>query len=152
MSYSSQAHLYANKYGTNADEKGKLYNAVIYGQSLRGSSSDSSNDTIINKAFDYAMSFRELSTEEKFRIQQAVRYGATLLIENNNTMADNQHEITDNTPMPFGKHKGKAMVNIPAQYLLWLYNEGCSHTGVKKYIIDNLDGLRKEAGLSKTKY
>ena len=67
-------------------------------------------------------------------------------------MADNQPEITDNTPMPFGKHQGKAMINVPAQYLLWLYNEGCSHPGVKKYIIDNLDGLRKEAGLSKTKY
>jgi len=148
MAYNSQAHLYSDKYGKNADEKSKIYSAVIYGQSLRGSTTESMADTILNKAFDYAMSFRELDTEERFRIQQAVRFGATLLTENNIPMADNQPEITDNTPMPFGKHKGKAMANIPAQYLLWLYNEGCSHLGVKKYIISNLEGLKKEAGVS----
>lgn len=48
--------------------------------------------------------------------------------------------------MPFGKYKGTAMANVPAKYLLWLYNEGCSHERVRKYIINNLDGLRKEAG------
>ncbi len=53
-------------------------------------------------------------------------------------------EITDYTPMPFGKFRGTAMVNVPAPYLLWLYNNGCDHTGVKKYIIENLDGLNQE--------
>lgn len=53
-------------------------------------------------------------------------------------------EFTDSTPMPFGKYIGKAMINVPAAYLLWLYNEGCSHAGVRKYIIDNLDILQKE--------
>ena len=53
-------------------------------------------------------------------------------------------EITDNTPMPFGKHMGTAMANVPAVYLIWLYNEGCSHEGVRKYIINNLDALNKE--------
>lgn len=48
--------------------------------------------------------------------------------------------------MPFGKYRGKAMVNIPAFYLLWLYNNGCDHEGVRKYINDNLDALNKEAG------
>ncbi len=47
--------------------------------------------------------------------------------------------------MPFGKHKGKAMCNIPAIYLLWLYNNDCHHDGVRKYIIANLEGLNKEA-------
>jgi uncharacterized protein (DUF3820 family) len=53
--------------------------------------------------------------------------------------------VTDATPIPFGKYKGKAMANVPAIYLLWLYDNGCSHEGVKRYIINNLDGLRKEA-------
>jgi uncharacterized protein (DUF3820 family) len=55
-------------------------------------------------------------------------------------------EFTDNTPMPFGRYQGKAMINVPAQYLLWLYNQGCNHEGVRKYIINNLDALNKEAG------
>ena len=46
--------------------------------------------------------------------------------------------------MPFGKFRGTAMVNVPAPYLLWLYNNGCDHAGVKKYIIENLDGLNQE--------
>lgn len=53
--------------------------------------------------------------------------------------------FTDNTPMPFGKHKGKAMVNVPAIYLLWLLDKGVDHAGVKHYILDNEEYLRKEA-------
>ncbi len=55
-------------------------------------------------------------------------------------------EITDNTPMPFGKYRGKPMIEIPAIYLLWLHDNSCDHAGVKKYIINNLEVLRKEAG------
>lgn len=57
-------------------------------------------------------------------------------------------EITDRTPIPFGKYaaKGTLMANIPAKYLLWLYNDGCSHAGVRQYILNNLEGLKKEAG------
>jgi uncharacterized protein (DUF3820 family) len=55
-------------------------------------------------------------------------------------------EIHDNSLMPFGKYIGKAMVDIPAKYLLWLFNEGCNHEGVRKYINENLDVLNKEAG------
>lgn len=29
-------------------------------------------------------------------------------------------KLTDNSPMPWGKHKGTAMANVPAHYLLWL--------------------------------
>lgn len=60
--------------------------------------------------------------------------------------------FTDNTPMPFGKHKGKAMVNVPAVYLIWLFNNSCTHTGVKQYIIDNLAALEKEAGKANPKH
>lgn len=50
--------------------------------------------------------------------------------------------------MPFGQHQGKPMANVPAQYLLYIYDKGwCSNWPmVSAYIQDNLDGLRKEAG------
>jgi uncharacterized protein (DUF3820 family) len=54
--------------------------------------------------------------------------------------------LTDSIPMPFGKYAGKPMIDVPAKYLLWLFNEGCSHDGVRKYLLDNLDALKKEAG------
>jgi hypothetical protein len=41
-------------------------------------------------------------------------------------MAKNTEEgkiMDDNSIMPFGKHKGEKMANVPAGYLLWLYNE-----------------------------
>jgi len=28
--------------------------------------------------------------------------------------------LSDTSPMPFGKHKGTNMANVPAAYLLWL--------------------------------
>lgn len=52
--------------------------------------------------------------------------------------------LTDQSPMPYGKHQGTAMANVPAQYLLWLYeNQKCTHE-VREYITDNLDALRLE--------
>ena len=55
--------------------------------------------------------------------------------------------FTDNTPMPFGKYQGKPLIEVPAQYLLWLFDQGCNHEAVRKYIIENLDALKKEAGI-----
>jgi uncharacterized protein (DUF3820 family) len=58
--------------------------------------------------------------------------------------------LTDKDPMPFGKHRGTKMANIPAAYLLWLFNAGCENEAVKKYIINNLDGLNAEISRSKS--
>lgn len=52
----------------------------------------------------------------------------------------------DSTLMTFGKFKGKKMIDVPAVYLLWLYDNGCDHPGVMQYIQDNLDVLNKQAG------
>lgn len=55
--------------------------------------------------------------------------------------------------MPFGQHKGKALANVPAPYLLYILDKGwCYDEGVKKYILDNLDALQKEAGKIPKKY
>ncbi|WP_426292027.1 putative quorum-sensing-regulated virulence factor [Dyadobacter endophyticus] len=53
-------------------------------------------------------------------------------------------KLTDNSPMPFGKYKGKAMANIPAPYLLYLHEQGCSDPAVKHYLVCNLDILNRE--------
>ena len=53
-------------------------------------------------------------------------------------------ELTDNSPMPFGKYKGTAMENVPADYLIWLHDNGKCNTEVKMYIVDNMDVLKKE--------
>lgn len=46
--------------------------------------------------------------------------------------------------MPEGKYKGVRMIDIPAQYLLWVYeNKRCSKS-VKAYVENNLDVLRQE--------
>lgn len=58
--------------------------------------------------------------------------------------------MNDNTLMPWGKYKGKKLANIPAQYFLWLLDKGIKDAGLKAYILDNLDGLRQEAGVKKS--
>lgn len=55
--------------------------------------------------------------------------------------------LDDKSPMPFGKYIGKTMANVPAKYLLYLYDQCCDHPGVKQYTIENLEGLKKEAGI-----
>jgi uncharacterized protein (DUF3820 family) len=52
--------------------------------------------------------------------------------------------LTDNSPMPFGKHKGEKMANVPAAYLMWLYDENKCNREVREYIEDNLDVLKEE--------
>ena len=51
---------------------------------------------------------------------------------------------TDNSPMPWGKYKGYKMANVPADYLIWLYENDRCDKHIKAYIEDNLDVLRFE--------
>jgi uncharacterized protein (DUF3820 family) len=64
--------------------------------------------------------------------------------------------MTDSCLMPFGKHSGTAMANVPASYLLWFWNQNKDDFEdgkfmvrdkyrVMTYIKDNLEDLRKEA-------
>lgn len=58
----------------------------------------------------------------------------------------NHIKYTDETPMPFGKYKGAALINVPASYLVWLYDNGyVKNLSLKDYIEDNMELLRKEA-------
>lgn len=56
-------------------------------------------------------------------------------------------KYNDNTVINFGAHKGKKLANVPASYLLWLYENNISHKPeLKAYIEDNMDALKKEGG------
>lgn len=59
--------------------------------------------------------------------------------------------LKDTDQMPFGIHKGKKMEDVPASYLMWLYDNNKCNGNVKEYIIDNLDVLRGEIKRSKQK-
>jgi uncharacterized protein (DUF3820 family) len=52
--------------------------------------------------------------------------------------------IDENYIMPFGKYKGEKMANIPAEYLVWLYENSKVYGYVKDYIKENLETLKLE--------
>jgi len=52
--------------------------------------------------------------------------------------------LTDESLMPFGLHKGSKMTNVPASYLMYLYDSGKCTKDVRDYIEDNLDVLKQE--------
>jgi uncharacterized protein (DUF3820 family) len=53
-------------------------------------------------------------------------------------------EFDDNTKIPFGKYQGTALGNVPAEYLIWLYDNGKLYGGLKKYVEDNMQSLNIE--------
>lgn len=56
-------------------------------------------------------------------------------------------ELSDLDPMPFGKHKGKPMQDVPAHYLHWLWVNGKqsdSQCPVADYIQRNISALQQE--------
>ena len=64
-------------------------------------------------------------------------------------------KLNDDSLMPFGKHKGTKMKDVPADYLLWFFEEKSSALSstlssqdetVLEYIDDNLEGVEEEAG------
>ena len=144
---------YLNSLGEmTQDQKERIYKAVLHGLSLVGLKRKPIGCPVLTEAFNFAQSFDNTIVEERFRLQQAVLHGYSIIdqniIQNIITMSQETtpKSFDDNSIMPFGKFKGKQMANIPAPYFLWLYNEGCSHTGVRLYIQENLEGLKQEAG------
>jgi uncharacterized protein (DUF3820 family) len=54
-------------------------------------------------------------------------------------------KLTDQSLMPYGKHKGDKMINVPDDYFIFLYlNDKCSPE-VKVYVDEHFDAhkLRK---------
>ena len=55
-----------------------------------------------------------------------------------------QKSFTDLDIMPFGKHKGKPMQDVPASYLAWLKEQGCNDARVRGYIDENWSAIIQE--------
>lgn len=55
--------------------------------------------------------------------------------------------LSDTDPMPFGKHKGEPMQDVPASYFHYLWHNGLredKQSNVAAYIRRNLNALRQE--------
>lgn len=52
--------------------------------------------------------------------------------------------LSDESLMPYGIHKGKKMANVPASYLIWLYDNNKCDKAIKWYIERNMDALQLE--------
>ncbi len=55
---------------------------------------------------------------------------------------------TDNTIMPFGKHRNSRLAEVPASYLLWCYKQKDmmkERPGLRAYIEEGMTWLESEA-------
>lgn len=50
----------------------------------------------------------------------------------------------DDSIMPFGQHKGKQMADVPASYLIYLYENRKVYGDLRIYIEDNMTVLREQ--------
>lgn len=59
-------------------------------------------------------------------------------------MAVKTQALTDESIMPFGMHKGKYLIEVPASWLLWYRDSatGLRNEALLEYVEDNLDVLR----------
>ena len=51
--------------------------------------------------------------------------------------------MDDNSKMPFGKHQGKPLSEVPDDYLFWLHKAGIhpKYGELAEYIDENIDGI-----------
>lgn len=59
--------------------------------------------------------------------------------------------MTDESLMPFGKYKGRAMVNVPAHYLLWCWENLNLRDPLRGYIESNMDVIKDQVKKSQQK-
>lgn len=58
------------------------------------------------------------------------------------------NKLTDESPMPFGIHKGEKMKDVPADYLLYLWNIGVwnqKDRPIHEYIRESMSALEMDA-------
>lgn len=50
--------------------------------------------------------------------------------------------MDDNSIMPYGKHRGEKLANVPAAYLIWMYDNKKLSPELKKYCEENIEVLK----------
>lgn len=58
-------------------------------------------------------------------------------------MEKQKQQMTDDSVMTFGKFAGRKLADVPDSYLLWLYENGKCNGGLRDYIEDNFDAIKK---------
>ena len=53
-------------------------------------------------------------------------------------------ELNDLSPMPFGKHKGEPMQDVPADYFHWCWTTNVGGPTLRAYIKKSLSALKQE--------
>lgn len=53
-------------------------------------------------------------------------------------------KLQDSDLMPYGKYKGSKMIDVPASYLMYLYDNKMCSDNVKIYIEENKEVIEKE--------
>lgn len=77
---STDAAEYAKTYGrSDAAFTQTIAEAVEHGMTLTHLSCRPLGCPVENESYSYAMQFDDLATEQKFRIQQAVKYGHSII-------------------------------------------------------------------------
>lgn len=54
-------------------------------------------------------------------------------------------KLTHDSPMPYGKHRGKMMCEIPGGLLMAHWSSGAIRPEVAEYILENQDEIKAEA-------
>jgi hypothetical protein len=57
--------------------------------------------------------------------------------------------MDDKSIMPFGKHKGEKLGNVPSSYLLWIYDNLDLRDDLKDYIQENYQQIQDDARYEK---
>lgn len=64
--------------------------------------------------------------------------------EADNFFKQESEAYNDETLMPFGIHKGKALEDVPDRYFLFLHENGkINDKKLEAYILENLDAIMK---------
>ena len=60
--------------------------------------------------------------------------------------------MTDDDLMPFGKHQGIPLKDVPDDYLLWLYNQDIhpKYSDLEDYLEENIDSIK--ANINKNRW
>ena len=53
-------------------------------------------------------------------------------------------KYTDSTIITFGIYSGKKLIDVPASYLIFLFDKNKCNKDLRDYIIDNMNVLRDE--------
>lgn len=62
-----------------------------------------------------------------------------------------EDKLTDAGIMPYGRYQGWKMIDVPAEYLLWLFENHKCDRRVRDYIEDNMSALEMEVKAKKHK-